>query len=151
MNASPKNKDECVCRLMRDSARALTNAYDKALAPSGLRSTQFTLLSVLARHSEASVNQLSELLGIDQTTTTRNISILEDAGLIVRVPHTDPRVKLMKLTAKGKQKSKVAAECWQELQNHVVASVSEADWKTFQKVLGSFENGIKDWSNRDNP
>src|SRR5262249_49130083 len=104
MSFIPASSHECICRAVRDASRSITNAYDKALAPSGLRATQFTLLSALARQSVASVNQLSELIGIDQTTTTRNVSVLENAGLVIRVPHHDPRVKLLKLTPKGKQK-----------------------------------------------
>jgi DNA-binding MarR family transcriptional regulator len=128
-------KGECICRVVREAARSLTNTYDRALTPSGLRTTQFTLLSVLARHSTATVNQLSLLLELDQTTTTRNLSVLENAELIVRVPHHDPRVKLVKLTTKGKQKLQAAVEHWRELQDHITSSVSKQDWETFYKVL----------------
>lgn len=145
MTFIPGSNDECICRVVRDAARSLTNAYDKALTPSGLRTTQFTLLSVLARQSAASVNQLSDLMGIDQTTTTRNVSVLEDAGLVMRVPHHDPRVKLMKLTPKGKQKRQIAVECWQKMQERVTSSISPDEWRTFQKVLHTIEDRCKEW------
>jgi len=132
-------KNDCLCRIVRQAARSLTNAYDKALAPSGLRVTQFTLLSVVANKSVASVTQLSEILGLDQTTTTRNLSLLEDSGLLVRVPHHDPRVKLVKLTSKGKQKRQAALECWQEVQEHITSSLSEQEWKAFRDVLQKIE------------
>jgi len=139
MSTAPTSKEDCICRVLRDASRAITNAYDRALAPSGIRTTQFTLLSVLARQSAATVNQLSELLGIDQTTTTRNVNVLEEAGLIMRVAHHDPRVKLVKLTAKGKQKRLVAAECWQSMQAAVTSSVRPDDWEIFKKVLHEIE------------
>ena len=135
----PRSKNDCICRVVREAARSLTNAYDKALAPSGLRTTQFTMLCVLARESAATVTQLSELLGLDQTTTTRNLSILEDAGCIVRVAHHDPRVKLVKLTSKGKQKRLVALECWQQMQKQITSGLSQSEWMTFQKVLQKIE------------
>lgn len=140
---SPKDKSECICRIVRDAARSLTNAYDKALAPSGLRTTQFTMLSVLAGQSAATVNQLSELLGLDQTTTTRNLRVLEDAGLVVRAVHHDPRVKLVKLTAKGKQQRQVASELWQEMQDQITESLTKSEWKTFQKVLRTVDDVCK--------
>jgi len=140
MTIIPNTKDECICRIVRDAARSLANSYDKALAPSGLRTTQFTLLSVLARESVASVNKLSELLAIDQTTTTRNLSVLEDAGLVTRVPHHDPRVKLMKLSPKGKQKRQIAVDCWQTMQDRVTSSISGDEWRTFQKVLHTIQD-----------
>lgn len=144
MKSTSINRDECVCRVVREAARSLTNAYDKALAPSGLRTTQFTLLSVLAGESVATVSQLSELLELDQTTTTRNLNILEESGLVVRVAHHDPRVKLVKLTAKGKQKRQIAVERWQDIQNHITSSISKKDWQTFQKVLETIETLCKE-------
>jgi len=145
MTTIPSSKNECICRVVRDAARTISNAYDKALAPSGIRTTQFTLLSVLARESVASVSQLSELLGIDQTTTTRNLSVLEEAGLVMRVSHHDPRVKLMKLTPKGKQKRQLAVECWQKMQAHVTSSIMPDEWQTFQKVLHTIEDRCNTW------
>ncbi len=143
MKTAPINSSDCICRAVREASRSLTNAYDRALAPSGLRTTQFTLLSVLERQSVASVNQLSEDLGIDQTTTTRNLNVLESAGFVERVPHHDTRVKLMKLTSKGKQRRQAAIECWQEVQDQIKTSVSKEEWKTFQKVLRRIENSCR--------
>jgi len=144
METFPSNKNECVCRVVREAARSLTNAYDKALAPSNLRTTQFTLLSVLARHTVASVTQLSQLLDLDQTTTTRNISVLEDSGFLMRVAHHDPRVKLVKLTSKGKQKRQIAFERWQEVQERIKSSVSEQEWTTFHSVLQKIQTLSKE-------
>ncbi len=139
MGKTPSSKAQCVCRIVRQAARSLTNAYDKALTPSGLRTTQFTLLSVLARKSTASVTQLSEILGLDQTTTTRNLNLLEESDLITRVAHHDPRVKLVKLTSKGKQKRQMALARWQEIQTHITSSLSKKEWKSFQDILQKIE------------
>jgi DNA-binding MarR family transcriptional regulator len=145
MNTIPRSKRECICRVVREAARSLTNAYDKALIPSGLRTTQLTFLSVLEGESVATVTQLSTLLDLDQTTTTRNLSVLEDAGLVMRVAHHDPRVKLMKLTAKGKQRRQAATELWREMQAHITSSLSEQEWQTFDKVLNTIVSRCKEW------
>lgn len=143
MTAVSRKRDECICRLVRQAARSLTNAYDRALGPSGIKTTQYTVLSVLNRESSASIGELSELLGLDQTTTTRNLMVLEEAGLVTRVPHQDPRVKLLKLTAKGKQKRLAAEKCWQEVQSKVKSKVSATDWQAFQKVLNAINGECK--------
>jgi DNA-binding MarR family transcriptional regulator len=98
---------------------------------------------MLANRSAASVSELSELLEIDQTTTTRNVSILEDAGLVMRVPHHDPRVKLIKLTDKGKQKRRLAAERWQEIQHRISSCLSDKQWQTFRSALDTIEDCCK--------
>ncbi|HEY9683980.1 MAG TPA: MarR family winged helix-turn-helix transcriptional regulator [Drouetiella sp.] len=126
---------DCISRSIRCADRALTNAYDRALAPSGLRTTQYTLLSVLQRQNVATISELSELLDLDQTTTTRNVRVLEEAGFVMRVPHHDPRVKLLKLTADGKRKRQIAFEHWQHVQEQFKSSLSDEEWNVFQKVL----------------
>ena len=136
----PSSKNECVCKVIREAARSLTKEYDQALAPSGLKITQFGMLSVLEHMSTASVTQLSSFLDLDQTTVTRNLNILEELGLITRAPHDDPRVKLVRLTALGKQKRQKATQYWQKVQNKIKSSISEQEWKTFQKVLQKIEN-----------
>ncbi len=48
MNADPPSQARCTCFAVRRAARHLTQAYDRHLAPTGLRTTQFSLLSALA-------------------------------------------------------------------------------------------------------
>jgi DNA-binding MarR family transcriptional regulator len=136
--------NQCICKTVREAARTLTNAYDKALIPSGLKTTQFTMLNVIAHLSAASVSQLGEILDLDQTTVTRNLKILEDAGLVVRAAHHDPRVKLVKLTAQGKQRRQKAISCWQKIQEKIQSSLSDDEWTVFQTVLHKIETQAQD-------
>jgi len=71
---------------MRRAARAVTQLYDAALRPSGLRITQFTLLQVLAT-AGAPVTQgaLGDFLAVDSTTLSRTLRPLERAKWIRRV------------------------------------------------------------------
>ena len=66
---------DCSCFNLRRAARRVTQVYDHALAPSGLKATQFTLLVVLegADAGEGiAMTRLAEKLGMDRTTLTRN-------------------------------------------------------------------------------
>ncbi len=58
------------------ATRSVTQFYDNALRPSGLRSTQFNILSVIAAAGPATVTQLTKLLAMDQTTVTRSLALL---------------------------------------------------------------------------
>ena len=133
MESSKTNS--CVCKVVRQAARSLTNLYDKALAPSGLRITQYGILSSLARHSSASVTQLAELLGLDQTTATRNLKVLEDSGWIERVVHHDPRVKLLRVTSRGKQRLQAAHGHWQRVQNEIQLALTPSELDEFNRLL----------------
>src|SRR5213080_2504071 len=68
----------CACANMRRAARAVTQLYDAALRPSGLRITQFTLLRALARAGgPMTQDALGELLAVDSTTLSRTLRQLE--------------------------------------------------------------------------
>lgn len=126
---------ECICNAMRKSSRAVSNFYDKMLAPSGLRVTQYTMLRVLSRERALSLGDLAIALDIDQTSATRSVATLEQGGLLERVSHHDPRVKLLKVTDKGKAALKAASASWQEAQKTMLDSISIADWNATMRTL----------------
>jgi len=72
----------CACSNVRKAARAVTQLFDELLQPTGLRSTQFTLLVAVALLGEAPVTQLSRALVMDRTTLARNLKPLESLGLL---------------------------------------------------------------------
>src|SRR5947207_15934276 len=87
----------CACSNVRKAARAVTQLFDELLQPTGLRSTQFTLLVAVALLGEAPVMQLSRALVMDRTTLARNLKPPETQGLLPleerndRTRHLTPR------------------------------------------------------------
>ncbi len=67
----------CVGFNTRRATRLITQYYDKILAPTGLRSTQYSLLSGLSMMGESSMQDLAFILAMDRTTLTRNLSPLQ--------------------------------------------------------------------------
>lgn len=70
----------CMCASFRRAARSLTQLYDDALRPLGLRATQFTVLQVLALSGEISQGELGRRLVLDSTTLTRTLRLLRAQG-----------------------------------------------------------------------
>jgi DNA-binding transcriptional ArsR family regulator len=73
---------DCNCLAVRQAARHVTQFYDQVLAPSGLRTTQFSILAKLKRLAPMTINALAADLVMDRTTLGRNILPLERDGLI---------------------------------------------------------------------
>jgi hypothetical protein len=67
----------CNCLAVCKAARYLRAAYDRALAPSGLRVTQFTILYKLAKHGPMTIKRLATLVAMDRTTLATNLKPLE--------------------------------------------------------------------------
>src|SRR6266850_7949481 len=97
-NASPM-PTACSCLAMRQAARHITQFYDQFLAPTGLRTTQFSILAKIKRKGPLTINALAEDLVMDRTTPRRNILPLEREGLIAVVKgRSDRRSKELHLT-----------------------------------------------------
>lgn len=109
--------DQCNCFAIRQAARHMTQFYDQFLAPSGLRSTQFTILAKVQARGPLTINGLAEQLVMDRTTLGRNILPLEREGLIEVVPSAaDRRAKEIRLTKAGAARLRAAAPAWAEAQ-----------------------------------
>ena len=125
----------CVCNTLRMVTRVVTQLYDDCLRPSGLRVTQFSILVAIARLGEASLKQMEDELAIDQTTLTRSLSLLERAGVIERAPHSDGRIKAMRLTWKGRRTLEVARPLWAQAQGKVLRELGTKAWADAQRRL----------------
>jgi DNA-binding MarR family transcriptional regulator len=126
---------DCACFNVRKAARALTALYDRALAPTGLRATQGTLLVALARAGDIPVTRLAGILGMDRTTLTRNLEPLRRARLVAVRPGSDRRVKLAGLTEAGRKALAEAMPLWREAQRQVVEGTGSGRWDALRREL----------------
>ena len=93
----------CACANIRRTDRVVTGFYDERLAPSGLSTTQFTLLSTLAEAAPISINRLAEFMEMDRTTLTRNLGLLIKQHLVHLEEGEDRRMRIVRLTGEGEQ------------------------------------------------
>jgi DNA-binding MarR family transcriptional regulator len=106
---------ECHCLALRQAARRVTQFYDQFLAPTGLRTTQFSILAKLKRMGPMTINALASHLVMDRTTLGRNILPLERDGLItIETRTSDRRSKELHLTKAGAQRLGAARKLWTE-------------------------------------
>jgi DNA-binding MarR family transcriptional regulator len=94
----------------------VTQFYDHALAPAGLRATQFPILAWLADHGAMTMGALAEAMVMDRATLGHNLRPLEAQGLITRVPGRDRRARLVSLSAAGQQRLADARLHWRAAQ-----------------------------------
>jgi DNA-binding MarR family transcriptional regulator len=108
---------ECNCFAVRSAARHVSQFYDQVLAPTGLRTTQFSVLAKLKRNGPLAINRLAENMVMDRTTLGRNILPLERDGLIRIEPDpNDRRAKALHLTKAGEKRLEAARKGWSEAQ-----------------------------------
>jgi len=106
----------CACANLRQAARAVTQRYDDALRPLGLRSTQFTLLAALRETGPIALTGLAELAVLDRTTLARNLAVLRRRSLVRIRSGADARVRAIELTAAGASLLQRAMPRWRRAQ-----------------------------------
>lgn len=115
----------CLCTNARRAALALTAAYDEALAPHGLKVTQFSLLRAVARHGRPNLTALAAATGLDRSTLGRNLRVLEGLGLVRLVPGDDQRDRVVALSGRGAARLRRAGRTWARLQDALTSALGE--------------------------
>ena len=118
----------CLCASFRRATRALTQCYDEAVRPLGLRATQFTVLQALSLTGEVSQGKLGEILAMDSTTLTRTLDILRRAGWISRKRGADRREWRLRLSFAGGEQLKRALPAWKKTQQRMASQLGDKRW-----------------------
>ena len=130
------NPAGCNCLALRQAARHLTQIYDQFLGPSGLRSTQYSILARLQRNGSMTINALAAGLVMDRTTLGRNILPLQRDGLIaIGTGKSDRRSKEVLLTPAGVVRVRQAHKAWQAAQAHFERSFGVKRAKDLRGLL----------------
>ncbi len=109
---------DCFCLASRQVSRRITRLYDGYMQKSGIRATQFIILSQLMLRGELPIGKLAGLLGMERTTLTRNLALLETNKWISIKSGDDPRARMIAITAQGRGVVRRGFPFWSEAQAH---------------------------------
>jgi DNA-binding MarR family transcriptional regulator len=130
----------CLCLALRRASRAVSRLYDEELRDVGLRTTQYSVLRLLRDTGEVRQRDLGEVTVHEETTLTRNLRPLVDAGWVeVRVGQ-DRREKWLKITRKGLAKLEEARPPWARAQERMKSLLPEGVWQNLLTVLPDVAN-----------
>ena len=135
MNGPPAVNDArptgCTCARLRRLMRRMTALYDRELAPTGLRLTQYSLLATLRRQGGdggVAISDLAEAMDMDRTTLTRNLRPLLDRDLAaLTADQADARVRRAVITMQGLAAFEAAVPHWRVAQEFVSRTLGESN------------------------
>jgi len=127
----------CVCFNLRKASRRITQLYDAALRPTGLRVTQLTLLAAIRVLEPVSMNGLAGAVVMDRTTLTRNLKPLNKRGLIEIQRGNDQRTRKLTITDEGHRVLVKAFPLWQRAQGRIVRGLGDETWKSLLSGLSA--------------
>lgn len=106
----------CTNFKLRSLLRRVARLYDAELAQAGLKGTQYSLLSHVARLGPIKPVDLARHLGLDASTLTRNLRPVAAAGWVLQRAGPDERSRLIEITAAGRAKQAEARRHWKRAQ-----------------------------------
>jgi DNA-binding MarR family transcriptional regulator len=125
----------CLCLALRRASRAVSRLYDDELRGAGLRTTQYSVLRLLRDAGEVRQRDLGEVTVHDETTLTRNLRPLVDAGWVAVRAGEDRREKWLKITRTGLAKLEEARPKWVRAQERMKSLLPEGVWQNLMTVL----------------
>ncbi|MBJ6641815.1 winged helix-turn-helix transcriptional regulator [Streptomyces sp. DHE7-1] len=133
---------------LRKAARYLSATYDKALAPTGLRATQFSILQKLSRHEQITISSLAEMIAMDRTTLASNLKPLAREGLVIVEPSpTDRRARIVTLTPDGLARMTAALPYWRTVQSEFEESFGGEKAARLREALEDvLDTGFHPWA-----
>jgi DNA-binding MarR family transcriptional regulator len=134
MTRSSIPKLPCMCGNFRRTSRALTQLYENALRPLGLRASQFTILQALSLAGEVTQSQLGQILAMDSTTLTRTLQIMDREGWIAERRGQDRRERRLRLAKAGEKQFKRALPAWENVQARLRHQLGEQAWKNLLDI-----------------
>jgi len=115
--------EKCLCIDLRSAANKLTQAYDEAMAPSGISVTQFSQLHLIQSLGNPTLTELAEASELERSTLGRNIKVLERMGLVTTRVGEDARSKTIELSRKGISAFRRAVPLWSAVQSELIERI----------------------------
>lgn len=130
------NGGRCNCTALRKATRRISQLYDTALAPSGLKTTQRAILAQIARSEPATVGRLAEALVMDAGALAHTLKPLERERLIaVAIDPSDRRNRMIKLTRLGRARLAESDALWAKAQTGFEAAFGRVELEVLRQAL----------------
>jgi DNA-binding MarR family transcriptional regulator len=134
-NLPPSMPRACSNFRLRQLMRRVSQHYDAELGKGGLKTTQYSLLSHVARLGPLRPGELAHGMSIDASTLTRNLKPLVAAGLLSVAPGSDGRSHAVAITALGRSKRNDAQRHWKAAQDALEALLGEEDVSAMHALI----------------
>ena len=133
---------DCHCFNLRRATLAVTALYDRHMEEADVTIQQFCVLRHVRDWAPLSVTELSNRMGLDRTTLSRNLALLEHRGLLTAHP-SPGRKRLMVLTSDGKKTLERALLYWQAAQKEIERRLGAEQMKQLEELLNGLLNGLQ--------
>lgn len=116
VDAGPVKPQGCTNYKLRQLMRGVAQHYDAEVGHTGLKTTQYSLLSCVLRMGPVKPSVIASTMRMDASTLTRNLQPLIKQGLLRMAPGDDARSRLVSITDEGRALRADAQRHWRRAQ-----------------------------------
>jgi DNA-binding MarR family transcriptional regulator len=124
----------CACATIRRAARLVTQFYGQEMGGQ-IEPTQFTLLMAMSQHPGLNQTQLGSALGLDKTTMSRNLRVMNRQDWVQQTRTADGRESGYTITPAGSKKLAAAKPAWSRAQAKLQSNLKSLDWQNMLKTI----------------
>lgn len=109
----------CTNLKLRQLMRRVAQHYDAEVGKTGLKGTQYSLLSYVVKLGPIRAVDLAGAMRVTTSTLSRNLQPLVTMGLLAILPGADARSRLITATEEGQKKRTEAQRKWRVAQEGI--------------------------------
>jgi DNA-binding MarR family transcriptional regulator len=115
--------------------KKVTRLFEEEFRSSDLTLPQFAVLVNTGVTATATASEIAERLGSDLSTISRTMDLLVDRDLVQESRAQDRRVRVYRLTEKGRQALDETLPKWRAAKRRVLDHVDRSSWETTLSTL----------------
>ena len=132
----------CNSTALRKASRRISQLYDAALAPSGLKTTQRAILAQIHRSEPTTVGNLAEALVMDAGALAHTLKPLERDRLVsIDIDSDDRRNRVAKLTPAVRARLAQSDKLWEKAQRGFEAAFGRAKSEALREAMQFLVSG----------
>jgi DNA-binding MarR family transcriptional regulator len=141
-NDTSSQASRCSCTALRKASRRISQLYDAALAPSGLKTTQRAILAQIRRSEPTTVGSLAEALVMDAGALAHTLKPLGRDGLVsIDVDREDRRNRVVRLTQRGRIRLAESDMLWEKAQRGFEAAFGRVKSEALREAMRFLVSG----------
>lgn len=122
---------------IRLAARRITRFLEERMQVADLSIAQFGLMTHIAAGSDDTIGGLADRTGLDQSTLSRSLRSLEQAGLVeIAIVERDLRRRAVWLTETGARRLEAAIPVWRSAHTALAGFIAPARVKRIAAATG---------------
>ena len=128
---------ECLAVRIRLLNRTVTNIFDEALRPLGVKVSQLNVLMVVAKRGPTSPGDVARRLNMEKSTLSRNVERMRPRGWLKVSEGDSGRKQTLELGAPGRKLIEKALPLWKKAQAQTEALLGQRGARSIHRAANT--------------